>query len=737
MKIESIDIFNGVNIFSSKKVACIKVEAGIENINELGEKIIEIQNILGYNLVNYYEVRNIDHEIYLIAEHDNLKIIKPIIYLAVDILEHRIEQAKIDEHLSKLKRYVIETEMPPNIRLLKNACLRRGIKFERIGYTPFSIVGEGKYAKLFYGTNASVDIFSYMICKDREALKWFLQSYGVNTPKWEIIYSREELEEKIKDIGFPIVLKGCSKSSSMFLNVRTLNQAKEFFDQIKKNDDRILLERYVQGNCYKILMINNNFIAAIKRIPPYIIGDGKTRIENMLKPKDKEDKNIARCILKQGFTLTDVLPKGIRLYLKEANNLKNGCIIEDVTATVNTFNQKMCSDIVQKLKLSVAVIDIICEDISLPMNITGGSIVDVDVEADLRVFQQYCNVDVFNEIIDMHFEKMSNPSVPTIVIAGKYGKTTLLRMIGYVLFRSGINVAATENIEYYNLRSLNNEADIGLIELPIIVPKLETDITSNIVCITNCSNEKKENIESLLLAIKMLKEDGFLILNAKDKHILSTIIPSRCNVILTSSDNNHSEIKDFILQKKQCVFLKDGEIVVFDKGNFYSICSVDEIPYSYNGKVQFAIENILQAVAVLYFYGVDIEIISRYLREYRNDSHQNPGKFNIFDINGIKICIDKICESENILNLKQALNQIGVKNIKYICSEEDKPLIKEGEEVYSTRIKSYSDILYLMHEAMKKAKKGDAILLILKEPFNIDITHEIRERLVNKKKQFI
>lgn len=128
------------------------------------------------------------------------------------------------------------------------------------------------------------------------------------------------------------------------------------------------------------------------------------------------------------------------------------------------------------------------------------------------------------------------------------------------------------------------------------------------------------------------------------------------------------------------------------------------------------------------------------MTEYKNDSHQNPGKFNIFDINGVKVIIDSVSKKEHIKILALSLSSIGIKNLYFVCEKEQEQIldfIKDRSKIICKHIEKFSDVVEMVSEGIKKAKKGDGVFIILPEPLNRDVTFEIREALAKRKKNFV
>lgn len=736
MRLLEIKIYNNKNIYSDKKIAVIFLDASLEKAKMFSQMCIHIQKLIGYNLVEYFECIKENECVRAMVEHDNEKVILGVIELALECVQNDLKLESMQDKVLRLKRLAIETELSPNVRLLKNACVRRGIRFSRIGWTDTCILGEGKWAKVFYGLHTDIQYNKFMLSQDREIQRNILSSYALPIPKYKVVFTQEEFLQALKEIGYPVTIKGCSKNSSIFLNIRTNYQAMECFNQLKTQESRIIVERFIKGFSYKILVINGKIIAAIKRSSPYIIGDGVKKIEQLLSEKDKIDKGIQRTILKQGFNIDDILPKGMKLFLKEATSFKNSCIIEDVTEFVHSVNQKVICNAIERFGYQFGCIDFVTDDISLPWTTIGGYIVDVELNPNMRLFSQNCNVDIFNTLIDLYFEKMSNPSIPLFIVSGTYGKSTVLQIINYIFLRCGFEVSIEKDIKDFYIRNISDTSDIKLIEFEPSKCIEEIEVEPLVGIITNTQDETQ--IERNLLIVKSIKDSGCLILNVEDRFKYLYSSKAKCKVVFTSITKDHPDLKACIELKKPCVYLKRNIITLFDGVQEYELCDIGQIPYSYEGRLKFAIENILQVVAALYFYGMDLEIIYRFLVEYKNDSYQNPGKFNIFDINGVKVIIDDIRDRRLIEIVKNGLKSIGIGRILYVCDEKTKNFIDKDENmVFSKKIASFNDVIELIGAAMKEAKKGNGVFILLPEPLNKDVMYEIRERLSSRKKSFV
>ena len=122
------------------------------------------------------------------------------------------------------------------------------------------------------------------IASDKEETKRILESAHVPVPEGNLIYTTKGLEETIEDIGYPVVLKpyNGNHGRGITTNIKTIEDARNAFAIAKKVSNAVIVERFIEGADYRILVINYKFVAAAKRIPAMICGDGRSTIVELI-----------------------------------------------------------------------------------------------------------------------------------------------------------------------------------------------------------------------------------------------------------------------------------------------------------------------------------------------------------------------------------------------------------------------------------------------------------------------
>ena len=156
----------------------------------------------------------------------------------------------------------------------------------------------------------------------------------------------------------------------------------------------VVVESYLVGNDYRCLVIDGVLRAVAQRIPAHVEGDGRHSMTELVEITNADprrgighEKVLTRIKLddeaigyarEQGFELSDVPPRGQRVYLKRTGNMSTGGISIDRTEEAHPDNVELAELAAQVVGLDIAGIDLICPDIGVPVRETGGGIVEVN-----------------------------------------------------------------------------------------------------------------------------------------------------------------------------------------------------------------------------------------------------------------------------------------------------------------------------------------------------------------------
>ena len=181
-------------------------------------------------------------------------------------------------------------------------------------------------------------------------------------------------------------------------NYRELERA---YNTATKYSHAVIVEKYIPGNDYRLLVVGGKMVAAAQRKPPCIMGDGIRSIrelidienENPMRGSDHEkpltwirlDDMSKQVLAKEGYDEDSIPEKGRTVLLRHNGNLSTGGTASDCTQEVHPENARIAVAAAQLMELDIAGIDITCIDISKPLTSENGALIEVNAAPGLRM----------------------------------------------------------------------------------------------------------------------------------------------------------------------------------------------------------------------------------------------------------------------------------------------------------------------------------------------------------------
>ena len=755
MKIINSTIYAGRNIHSHKK--CIQLDVDLEGYSEIPSKdikdfnknlldilpilnthrcgineeggfvkrlkegtylahicehiIIAIQNILGID-VAYGKAREIEGDRYIIVyQYEYAKAGIEVAKLAIDLINSLIERKKIafNDRLNVIKSIISEELIGPSALEICNAAKKVGLPVIKMGNSGFYQIGYGKQGRIIESsiTNTTSCVSADISC-DKLLTKELLSIQSLPVSVGAKVSNIVDLLRTAERIGYPVVLKPefGSKGRGVILKISDEKELLKYYQKLTEQFKDIIVERYYEGDDYRVCVVGYKVVAVSKRIPPFVVGDGKRNIKELidelnndeLRGEDHEkpltkvriDDELKRNLSNNNYNLTSVLKNGEKLFLRKNSNLSTGGIAIDYTDVISEENKEICVRAAKAIGLDICGVDVCTTDISKSL-MDNGAILEVNAAPGLRMHSypaEGVSRNIGSNIINMMYN--NNPkNIPVIAITGTNGKTTTTRIINSTLSRMGycVGMTSTDGI-YINGKCIdigddtgfesakcilyNRDVDIAVLETArggIIRKGLAYDL-ADVAVITNITNDHLgiDNIDSMedLCKVKSLvaeavKENGNVVINADDEWSRKIINRINANIIYYSSDFNNELIRENINKKQAAVYRKGDYIYVNNRGIEYKIINVKDIPITLNGTLGFNIENAMASCAALVAMEIDYSMIKIGLENF--NSKDNSGRFNIYDYNGIKVILDYGHNIEGYKKVLSALGCIGTGNI--------------------------------------------------------------------------
>lgn len=612
---------------------------------------------------------------------------------AVRIVEKLAKGEKYDsleEDLNTLRDIWSNEGLGPSTRAIIQEANRRGIPYRQMTHDSLFILGQGvNQKKIWSALTSDTSSIAVDLASDKELTKKILASSYIPVPKGVTIKTQKQLKEASKLLRFPLVIKPVNGNHGrgVTTNITKAEQTLAAFKIAKKISNEIIVEHYIPGFDYRILVVNYKFVAIAKRKPASVVGDGESTIQQLIDKinldpnRGKEHDNflteivvddITMSILEQHqLSLDSVLPFGKEQHLKYTANLSSGGTSEDVTDQIHPKNIFLFERIARLLNLNLCGIDLIAKDICIPITEDSGAILEVNASPGLRMHlfpEKGSKRNVAKAIVDLLYPEGKSSRIPITAITGTNGKTTTARLIAHFARNEGYNVGLTTTDGIYINEHLITKGDCsGPNSANVILQDPLVDFAvfecarggilnqglgfdkSNISIVTNITEDHLglkgiESIEDLRevksIVARSTFDDGYAILNADDDLVYTLKEELHCNVALFSIQNNNLRIQEHCNKGGIAAYIEDNKIVV-NQGEFKSILAqVKDIPLTHGGTAPFMTQNILCAVLAGILHRFDILNITRALKNFLPTPDNTPGRMNLFDIYGVKVLVD-------------------------------------------------------------------------------------------------
>ncbi len=597
----------------------------------------------------------------------------------------------LDDDIQQLREIREDTRLGPSTGCIVEEAAKRGIPYIRLNKQSLVQLGYGIHQKRIRATIASTTSnIAVDIACDKEETKNLLGDAEIPVPRGTVIRTEAGLQEAIDKYGYPLVIKPIdgNHGKGNTTNITNWEQAVKALEAAKVYGRSVIVERFITGFDFRILVINNKFICAALRTPAAVTGDGENTIQWLIDETNKDprrgyghekvltqitvDGSTMKMLEEVGYTLETVPSKGELVLLKTTANLSTGGTSTDVTDEVHPANVFMCERISKIIGLDICGIDIMAKDLRTPVTENGGAILEVNAAPGFRMHidpSEGLGRNVAEPVIDMLFPLGSVGRIPIIAITGTNGKTTTTRLTAHIAKTAGYKVGFTTSDGVYIQNQMLMKGDCtGPLSSQFVLKDPTVDfavlecarggILKNGLAFQNCDVAIVTNVsadhlglggisdlESMAKVKAVVPETvfkhGYAILNADDDLVYNMRKGLDCNVAFFSMDENNPRIKAHCAGGGYAAVFENGYITIM-KGTWkIRIEKVTEIPVTYGGKALHNVMNCLPAVLGSYLYRkIKIEDIKLALQTFVPTAAQTPGRLNLFQFKHFQFLVD-------------------------------------------------------------------------------------------------
>lgn len=600
------------------------------------------------------------------------------------------EEYDLQATVQKMREIREKVRLGPSTGSIVDEAKARDIPWIRLGTNSLIQLGYGINQMRFQATmtcmtsNIAVDI----AC-NKEQTKKMLDAASIPVAKGSICVDEEDLETTIKSIGYPIVLKPLdgNHGKGASINVTNWDDALLGLAHAQKYSRKVIVERFITGHDFRVLVIDNKIVAAAQRVPAHVVGDGKSTITELIKQVNDDprrgyghenvlteieiDRDSLELLSKRNYTVDTRPEMGDVVYLKSTANLSTGGTSIDVTEMMHPENIFMSERISRIIGLDICGIDIMASNLTQSLKENGGVILEVNAAPGFRMHlapSEGLPRNVASPVIDMLYPPGKPSRIPIIAITGTNGKTTTTRLIAHIVKNNGFRVGFTTSDGIYIQNHLMEKGDTtGPVSAEYILkdPHVEFAVLEtarggilrsglgfsrcDIGIITNIQEDHlgisdihdlKDLSKVKSVVVQSIKKGGWAVLNGEDEYCLKIAATLDCNVALFSLNENNAAIEEHCKNGGIAAIYENGYVTI-KKGDWkIRVERATVIPLTMNGKAKFMIANVLAATLASYLYGFKIEDIKLSLASFLPGAAQTPGRMNIFEFAKFKVMID-------------------------------------------------------------------------------------------------
>ncbi|WP_020654985.1 cyanophycin synthetase [Massilia niastensis] len=664
--------------------------------------------------------------------------------------------------LARLRELDEDVRLGPSTGSIVQAALERNIPYRRLTEGSLVMFGWGSRQRRIQAAEIdATGAIAETIAQDKELTKKLLDAAGVPVPHGRVVSDPEDAWAAAQEIGLPVVIKpkDGNQGKGVTVNVTTKEALAAGFHTASEFRDDIMVERYLPGHDYRLLVIGDKLVAAARRDPPQVVGDGRQSVRQLvdqvnLDPRRSDghatsltkirfDDIALASLAKQGLNADSVPAVGQRVVLRNNANLSTGGSATDVTDDVHPEVAERAIAAAHMVGLDICGVDLVCDSVLKPIEEQGGGIVEVNAAPGLRMHLSPSfgkGRDVGEAIISTLFEEGDDGRIPVVAVTGTNGKTTTVRLIAHLLTASGLRTGMTNTDGVYiegrridsgdcsgprSARNVLLHPDVdaavfetargGLLREGLAFDRCQVAVVTNIGAGDHLGLNYITTLEDLAVLKRVIVQNvadgGMAVLNAADPVVAAMAETTRGDVTFFAQDIGNPIMSMHRAQGRRVVFVEDGHLVAA-QGKRVERIALGEVPITRGGMVGFQVENVMASVAAAWAVGIAWDAIRVGLKTFVGESDNAPGRFNVFDYRGATLIADYGHNPDAIAALVSAVESMPARRRSVVISgagdRRDQDITQQTEILG----KAFDDVLLYQDQCQRGRADGEVIGLL-------------------------
>ena len=619
--------------------------------------------------------------------------------MAVRFVNHLVETDPTFDFVHEFEKLVLLAERSafgPSTQALLDEAALRDIPYIRLNEQSLVQLGHGIYQKRIRATMTSqTSSLGVDIASDKKLTNRLLQATGIPVPRSEVVRSEDEAATAAAGIGYPVAMKPIdgNHGRGVMLNLADEASVRSGYAaaRAESRNGGVVVESFLKGNDYRCLVVGGELRAVAQRVPAHVEGDGEHTVGELIEATNadprrgighekvltriKVDAESTSYLGEQGFAMSDIPPRGQRVYLKRTGNMSTGGISIDRTEEIHPENAEIAELAARVVGLDIAGIDFLCPDISQPVSEVGGGIVEVNAAPGFRMHTHPTEGEaqyVAKPVIDMLFSPGTPSRIPIVAITGSNGKTTTARMVTHILKGMGrkVGLTSTDGI-FVDGRMIRRGDMSGPRSASTVLQNPMVDFAvfevarggilreglgyqrNDVAVVLNVTGDhlglggitsmrQLANVKQVI--VEAVPRSGTAVLNADDPYVQPMGRHCSGSVIYFSLDPDNETLKRQASRGRRSVTIetgRNGEMIVLRQGRkSMPLVWTHLIPATFEGRARMNVQNALAAAGAAWAAGTHLHDIRQGLRTFTTSYYMAPGRLNVMELDGFRVLVD-------------------------------------------------------------------------------------------------
>lgn len=712
-----------------------RLERGTYMAHILEHVTLELQSLAGID-VGFGRARETDEEgVYkVVVEYQEEEVAIEAMHVGRRIVLAAVHDQPVDvaAEVGRLRAMAEEMKLGPSTGAIVAAAKARGIPAIRLNRESMVQLGHSSKAhRICTAETDQTSAIAEQIAQDKQLTRTLLGAAGVPVPIGRPVKDADDAWAAAEELGLPVVVKPQygNHGRGVATDLRTKEQVLAAYQAAREESSYVMVETFLPGDDHRLLVIGGKLVAAAVREPAQVIGDGRSTIRQLVDEVNKDprrgeghatvltkiklDTIGLQVLAEQGCAPDSVPPAGQKVLIRRNGNLSTGGTATDVTDRVHPEVAARAVEAARVVGLDIAGIDVVCTDISRPLEEQRGGIVEVNAGPGLRMHLQPSAGKprpVGQAVVDSLFPPGETGRIPIVAVTGVNGKTTTCRLIEHVLARRGwkVGLACTDGL-YFDGRRINTHDCSGprsaravlmnpLVEAAVFetarggvlreglgYDRCDVGVVTNIGSGDHLGYRGISTLEELArvksTVVSAVRPGGSAVLNAADPLVAAMAKDTDERVVYFAREDVEL-IGKHLTSGGRAVLVRDGDVVLAGGSRETPLVHLADVPLTHGGAIGFEIDNVLAATAALWALGFSPDEIRAGLQSFAADPRQLPGRFNVFSFGDATVVVDYAHNASAVRAVAEALEHLTHSRRSVVYSgfeRRDEDLVEVGK----------------------------------------------------------